>query len=64
MGSRCAGAPVARAAERIIRGMDMARVSACSFPLRRRPLEYTLDVIAGAGFRKVDLLGVDGALPA
>jgi sugar phosphate isomerase/epimerase len=43
--------------------MDMARLSACSFPLRREPLEYTLDVIAGAGFRKVDLLGVDGHFP-
>ena len=30
--------------------MDLARVSACSFPLRKGPLEYTLDVIAGAGF--------------
>jgi 3-oxoisoapionate decarboxylase len=51
------------AQERIIRGMDMARVSACSYPLRKEPLEYTLDVIAGAGFRKVDLLGVDGHFP-
>ncbi len=37
--------------------MDMTRVSACSYPLRERPWQEALDVIAAAGFRKVDLLG-------
>lgn len=37
--------------------MDMSRVSACSFPLRQRPWQETLEVIARAGYHKVDLLG-------
>ena len=43
--------------------MDLSRVSACSYPLRAQPLEYALDVIAGAGFGKVDLLGVPAHFP-
>ena len=37
--------------------MDVTRISACSYPLREKDLDYTLKVISGAGFRKVDLLG-------
>ncbi len=37
--------------------MDLSRVSCCSYPLRDASLEHALDVIAAAGFRKVDLLG-------
>jgi sugar phosphate isomerase/epimerase len=33
------------------------RLSACSIALHGQPLDHTLDVIAAAGFRKVDLLG-------
>jgi hydroxypyruvate isomerase len=43
--------------------MDISRLSACSFPLRTRPLRESLAVIAGAGFRKVDLLGVPMHFP-
>ena len=43
--------------------MDLSRVSACSYPLRKAPLEHALDVIAGAGFGKVDLLGVPEHFP-
>jgi sugar phosphate isomerase/epimerase len=37
--------------------MDLSRLSACSIPLRKRPLDEALRVIAAAGFTKVDLLG-------
>lgn len=37
--------------------MDMSRVSACTFPLRERPWQDALQVIARSGFDKVDLLG-------
>lgn len=37
--------------------MDTSRISACSYPLREKDLDYTLKVISAAGFRKVDLLG-------
>ena len=37
--------------------MDVTRISACSYPLREKDLEYTLQVISEAGFKKVDLLG-------
>ena len=37
--------------------MDIARLSACTFPLRERPWPEALRVIARAGYRKVDLLG-------
>ncbi|MGH2354989.1 MAG: sugar phosphate isomerase/epimerase family protein [Chloroflexota bacterium] len=37
--------------------MDVSRLSACSIPLRKRPVGEALQVIADAGFRKVDLLG-------
>ncbi len=37
--------------------MDMARVSACSYPMKDRSLQEALDVISAAGFKKVDLLG-------
>jgi sugar phosphate isomerase/epimerase len=43
--------------------MDLSRLSACSYPLRRQPLDDALRVIAAAGFGKVDLLGVDGHFP-
>lgn len=36
--------------------MNTERVSACSYPLREQPLDYTLKVISEAGFKKVDLL--------
>jgi sugar phosphate isomerase/epimerase len=36
--------------------MDVSRLSTCSIALHKRPLEETLDIIATAGFRKVDLL--------
>lgn len=37
--------------------MDLSRISACSYPLRQRPLPETLRIIAAAGYEKVDLLG-------
>ena len=37
--------------------MDVTRVSACSFPLRERDLDYTFKVISEAGFDKIDLVG-------
>lgn len=37
--------------------MDISRISACSYPLREKDLDYTLQVIAESGFKKVDLLG-------
>ena len=37
--------------------MDIARLSACTFPLRERPWQEALETIARAGYRKVDLLG-------
>jgi sugar phosphate isomerase/epimerase len=43
--------------------MDISRLSACSYPLRKRPLRESLGVIAGAGFKKVDLLGVEEHFP-
>lgn len=43
--------------------MDLSRLSACSYPLRKEPLEEALRVIAGAGFDKVDLLGVAEHFP-
>ncbi len=36
--------------------MDVDRTSACSIPLREKPLDYALQVIAESGFEKVDLL--------
>lgn len=43
--------------------MDISRLSACSYPLRKRPLRESLQVIADAGFKKVDLLGVEEHFP-
>ena len=43
--------------------MDLSRLSACSIPLRKRPLDEALDVIAAAGFQKVDLLGAEPHFP-
>lgn len=37
--------------------MDVSRLSTCTYPLRERDLDYTLGVIAQAGFKKVDLWG-------
>ncbi len=37
--------------------MDLSRLSACSIPLRKRPLREALGIIRDAGFTKVDLLG-------
>jgi len=37
--------------------MDLSRVSACTYPLRERPWQDALRVIAGAGYERVDLLG-------
>ena len=36
--------------------MDKNRVSACSFPLKEKPVDYALKVISESGFNKVDLL--------
>jgi sugar phosphate isomerase/epimerase len=36
--------------------MDIARLSTCSIALNKRPLPEALDIIAAAGFKKVDLL--------
>ena len=41
----------------------MLRVSACSYPLRRQPLRESLQVLADAGFAKVDLLGAEPHFP-
>jgi sugar phosphate isomerase/epimerase len=43
--------------------MDLSRLSACSIPLRTRPLREALQVIAAAGFQKVDLLGAAPHFP-
>ena len=37
--------------------MDISRASACTYAMRNNSVEYTLHVIAGAGFKKVDLWG-------
>lgn len=37
--------------------MDTSRASACTYGLRERSLEFALHVVAGAGFKKVDLWG-------
>ena len=37
--------------------MDVSRVSACSFPLKEKDLDYTFQVIADAGFDRIDLVG-------
>ena len=37
--------------------MDIARISACTYPLRERPWQEALEVVARAGYKKVDLLG-------
>ena len=36
--------------------MDADRLTACTFPLREQPLDYTFEVIRAAGFDQVDLL--------
>src|SRR5688572_10873695 len=43
--------------------MDLSRLSACSIPLRKRPAAEALQVIADAGFKKVDLLGAEPHFP-
>jgi hypothetical protein len=37
--------------------MDVTRISACSYPLREKDLDYTFQVISEAGFDRVDLVG-------
>ncbi|MEZ4869078.1 MAG: sugar phosphate isomerase/epimerase family protein [Caldilineaceae bacterium] len=37
--------------------MDLSRLSTCTFPLKDRPLEQALPVIAAAGYTRIDLLG-------
>lgn len=37
--------------------MDPKRLSACTFPLRERDLDYAFQVIRDAGFERVDLVG-------
>ena len=37
--------------------MDISRASACTYAMRKSDMEYALHVVAGAGFRKVDLWG-------
>jgi len=43
--------------------MDLTRLSACSIPLRKRPVREALQMIADAGFTKVDLLGAEPHFP-
>src|SRR5688500_9692638 len=43
--------------------MDLSRLSACSIPLRKRPAGEALQIIAHAGFKKVDLLGAEPHFP-
>lgn len=37
--------------------MDTERFSACTYAVREKPLDYTFDLLARSGFRKVDLWG-------
>lgn len=37
--------------------MDLDRISTCTYPVRTEPLDYTFDLIAKAGYKKVDLWG-------
>lgn len=37
--------------------MDVTRITACSFPLKEKDLDYTFKVISEAGFDKIDLVG-------
>jgi L-ribulose-5-phosphate 3-epimerase len=37
--------------------MDVTRISACSFPLKEKDLDYTFQVISDSGFDKIDLVG-------
>jgi sugar phosphate isomerase/epimerase len=37
--------------------MDVSRVTACSFPLKEKDLDYTFQVISESGFDKIDLVG-------
>jgi len=37
--------------------MDTSRASACTYAMRKNDVEYALHVIAGAGFKKIDLWG-------
>lgn len=37
--------------------MDLSRLSTCTFPLKDRPLEQALPIIAAAGYQRIDLLG-------
>ena len=40
-----------------MRNMDASRISACTYPLIKEPLARAMEVIAAAGFKKIDLLG-------
>ncbi|HRW08214.1 MAG TPA: sugar phosphate isomerase/epimerase family protein [Caldilineaceae bacterium] len=37
--------------------MDLSRLSTCTFPLKDRPLDQALPVIAATGYKRIDLLG-------
>jgi sugar phosphate isomerase/epimerase len=37
--------------------IDPSRISACTYPLRDRPVAEAMETIAAAGFRRIDLLG-------
>ncbi|MEZ4674400.1 MAG: hypothetical protein R2932_09170 [Caldilineaceae bacterium] len=37
--------------------MDLSRLSTCTFPLKDRPLDQALPIIAAAGYKRIDLLG-------
>lgn len=37
--------------------MKLERISACTYPIRLEPLDYTFDVVSKAGYPKVDLWG-------
>lgn len=37
--------------------MDLERISACTYPVRLEPLDYTFKLLSDSGYRKVDLWG-------
>lgn len=37
--------------------MDINRISACTYPVRTEPLDYTFELISRSGYRKIDLWG-------
>jgi len=41
----------------MLKTMNLERISTCTYPVREEPLDYTLGLIAGSGYKKVDLWG-------